>query len=229
MAHVSSYLLTGTFIESCDCTVICPCWVDDEPDEDHCTGMVAWTLEPGSTIDGVSVAARTVVSVSTHSGSRGRNATSSVLFVDSGATPEQRDKLLLAFAGDAPGSLADLAGVTGDVMLTQQADVSVTHGPDKQWTITVSIDSGSGAARLVSAGGKPKLFDSRADPLTLANTALDSELRIRGTVTAQVAESISVAVPALPGGYIDVTARSGMTGAFRYEHLRDGNGDDDRD
>ncbi|WP_396415809.1 DUF1326 domain-containing protein [Kocuria sp.] len=37
------YTLTGEFLEACDCTVICPCWVDDDPTEGHCTGFVLWT------------------------------------------------------------------------------------------------------------------------------------------------------------------------------------------
>ena len=38
------YLLNGTFVEACDCRLMCPCWTDDEPDDGHCTGLFAWAL-----------------------------------------------------------------------------------------------------------------------------------------------------------------------------------------
>jgi hypothetical protein len=47
---ITSYALRGDFIESCDCFDLCPCWVDDDPDEDHRTGLVVWKLGEGSTI-----------------------------------------------------------------------------------------------------------------------------------------------------------------------------------
>ena len=40
-----SYTLTGSFIEACDCFIVCPCWVDEDADDGHCTGLVAWSLD----------------------------------------------------------------------------------------------------------------------------------------------------------------------------------------
>ena len=28
-----SYTLTGSFIEACDCFIVCPCWVDEDADD----------------------------------------------------------------------------------------------------------------------------------------------------------------------------------------------------
>ena len=50
------YLLNGTFVEACDCRLMCPCWTDDEPDDGHCTGLFAWSVDAGSTIDELPVA-----------------------------------------------------------------------------------------------------------------------------------------------------------------------------
>ena len=57
-----SYTLNGSFIEACDCYIVCPCWVDEEADDGHCTGLVAWTLGAGSTIGTTPVHDRKVVS-----------------------------------------------------------------------------------------------------------------------------------------------------------------------
>ena len=47
-----AYELRGQFLEASDCNVMCPCWFDQDPDENKCTGMVAWYFEQGE-IDGV--------------------------------------------------------------------------------------------------------------------------------------------------------------------------------
>ena len=67
-----SYRFSGHFIESCDCTVICPCWVDDDPVGGHCTGFIAWQIDQGgiAVVDGTRVDGCKVVSVATHAGNR---------------------------------------------------------------------------------------------------------------------------------------------------------------
>ena len=66
------YTLAGQFLEACDCTVICPCWVDDDPVGGHCTGFIAWQIDEGDTavVNGIPVGGCTVVSVATHGGNR---------------------------------------------------------------------------------------------------------------------------------------------------------------
>jgi hypothetical protein len=38
------YRMNGRFFEACDCYVPCPCWFDDTPDEDECSGLIAWGI-----------------------------------------------------------------------------------------------------------------------------------------------------------------------------------------
>jgi hypothetical protein len=47
-----NYKLAGEFVECCDCYTICPCWVNERPDEDHCSSLYIWTFEKGSHIQG---------------------------------------------------------------------------------------------------------------------------------------------------------------------------------
>ena len=75
-----SYDLAGRFIEVCDCTLLCPCWVSEAPDDNHCTGLFVWDIgtldghpptdHNRSIIDGTDVTGRRVVSVSIHRGRR---------------------------------------------------------------------------------------------------------------------------------------------------------------
>lgn len=208
------YLLTGVFTEACDCTLICPCWLDDAPDEDHCTGLFAWQLDHRAVIDGVGVGGLSVVSVSTHSGGRRAGSTSTAIFVSEAATDEQFALLTEAFSGRLDGPLADLADVSGAVLVTARARVEVT-ADTAGWHIFV----GRNGAGVVEVTGSAVSFSDEHEPLTLANTALNKELG-SGEVVAHRTDSLAVRVPALPGAYLDVRGRSAMRGRFQYSQAR---------
>ena len=149
--------LEGWFIETCDCETLCPCWVDDDPDDNHCTGLFAWVIDDGRLAGDeglVDVGGARVVSCSTHNGRRrdpdgGRY---SVVFVDvDGVAPEgaadavaaQRqayDALARAF-GAPRGPLADLSEVMGAVLSVSPAEIVVEReeGREKNgsWCIRV--------------------------------------------------------------------------------------------
>lgn len=217
------YLLNGTFVEACDCRLMCPCWTDDEPDDGHCTGLFAWSVEDGSTIDGLAVGGARVVCVSTHLGRRrGQGAeenTLSVLFVDTTDLPAAerdaaRDALGTAFSGDRSGPLDDLRAVNGRVVLVEAARIGVT---DVGGTCTVTV--GDVGVESVTAVLSPARFDGHP-PMTVQNGALSKELGIGAaeTVTAHHADELRIRSAVLPGGYLEVTGRSGMRGPFHYVH-----------
>jgi len=206
------YHLTGTFIECCNCHVVCPCWVDDEPDEDFCAGIFAWTFDPGSTIQGEELGGRSVVSVTMHGDSRRGGQSTSAIYVDQALSPAVADLLVQAFGGRGGGTLAELATVTGTVVDGVRAAVSVTHEAGG-WQVRVQ----SGSSQLVRAEGLPRRFDFDPAPLTLTHTALSAELGIGGDgVVAQDGSLLQLEVAALPGPPVDVVGRSGMTGRFSY-------------
>ena len=131
-----SYTLNGSFIEACDCYIVCPCWVDEEADDGHCTGLVAWTLGPGSKIDNTPVHDRKVVSVTAH-GSRRRGGTSStVVFVDHEATPSRLGCSPTRSPADSTARSAELAEVTGRVVLTGQAAIEIKPDDGHAWAVT---------------------------------------------------------------------------------------------
>lgn len=213
------YSFHGSFVEACDCALICPCWLDDAPDDEHCTGLFAWQVDDGA-IDGVPVGGRTVVSVSTHSGQRRQAPSATAIFVDDGATQPEFIALTRAFAGELAGPLAGLAAVSGTVLLRTRAQVTVVTHPDGSWKIVVRPTAAADPdAAWVRAEGEPRFFEGEAGPLRLRSTALSRELSVPppGDVVAQQAGAYSVHVPVLPGAYLDVTGRSAMRGAFRYQ------------
>jgi hypothetical protein len=215
------YAISGEFIETCDCFLMCPCWVDDDPDEGHCTGLFAWRLGERSAIDGVDVAGRTVVSVSTHTGNRRGGGTTTALFIDADADTDQMVLLGQAFSGELGGPLSDLAAVSGAVLQRERARIAIE--PDgESWAVTVSGltagGSGEPAATLVHAAGVDRIFEGEDEPLVLRRTALAKELGVPAgaEVTAQQGEQLAIHLAALPGAYVEVTGRSGMRGRFTY-------------
>ena len=49
-----AYHLEGRLLEVCNCRVLCPCWIGEDPDYGTCDTIVAWHFDKG-TIDGVDV------------------------------------------------------------------------------------------------------------------------------------------------------------------------------
>ena len=78
---MSGYRLVGRFLEACDCYAICPCWIDEVPDEDRCTGLFVWDITSGEA-KGHDVAGLRVVSVSFHQGKRLGSRQQVMLFID---------------------------------------------------------------------------------------------------------------------------------------------------
>jgi hypothetical protein len=217
------YLLNGTFVEACDCRLMCPCWTDDEPDDGHCTGLFAWSVDTGSTVDGLQVGGARVVCVTTHLGRRRGQAaeenTLSVIFVDVVDLPEDKRAGALtalgqAFSGDRSGPLEDLKAVNGTVVLVEPAGIAITATGGN---VTVTVDSGG--TQPVAATLSPAAFDGH-EALTLRRTALSKELGIKDgeTVAAHHSDTLTIRAAALPGGFIEVTGRSGMRGPFHYVH-----------
>lgn len=234
------YTLAGNFLESCDCTVICPCWVDDDPVGGHCTGFILWRITNGR-MDGQDVSGCQIVSVSTHSGNRRDSATTSVLYVDPGRHEARArtvvDVLGRAFGGRGGGILAELKEVTGEMIgpyratIVYDEDAGVTAGAPatgaSSWRVQVHEHVTDAERTLrIEATGHPSVFDKEevearqgrvAKPLRLEHTALSHELQVRGAVEAQAGDRLTVRVGALPGGNLDVRGRSGMRGTFRYQ------------
>ena len=57
-----AYHLEGRLLEVCNCRVLCPCWIGEDPDFGTCDTIVAWHFDKG-TIDGVDVAGRTIAMI----------------------------------------------------------------------------------------------------------------------------------------------------------------------
>lgn len=201
------YAMQGIFLEACDCKVTCPCWLDEEPDEQGCTGLVAWYVEKGA-IGDVDVSNRTVVSLSHHDAHRHTGSTELVLVIDEDASDEQATALHDAFTGQLGGPLEELREITGSEALLRRAAVGYTHD-GKTTTLSVGPKGDMGHVEmfpLVGAFGRVT---------TLADSALARVLATPAEVGKSTRFRISVNRAPLE---TDVENRSASRGRFAYTH-----------
>lgn len=230
-----NYHVTGEFIEACDCRVICPCWVDQLPDNGSCTGFFAWSLAAGSTVGDVDVSGHRVVSVSTHLGRRSPGAGTpgsdqgvTMLYLTAAAGTPEYDKLVALFRGDLGGPVADIIKVIDSPPLVapQTADISfqddtsvtvtVTTGAKTEQRVSATIEAVVGADGQQTTVAHQQL-DPKLDTLRVArNTAIDLAVPYPTNPAPKPAED-----PGLADTFLfDFTqpGYSASSGHFDYQH-----------
>ncbi len=133
------YHLEGKLLEVCDCRVLCPCWIGEDPDNGTCDSMQAWHIDKGS-IDGVDVAGRTVAMVCHIPGNVLKGGFKVAVYTDDGGTDAQHEALLAVFSGQRGGPVAELAKLVGEV-------VSVQRVP-----LTFAVHEGRGTLKIADVG-----------------------------------------------------------------------------
>jgi hypothetical protein len=115
-----AYQLEGTLLEACSCNVLCPCWIGEDPDGGTCDAFVAYHFDHGQ-IRGIDVGGLSLVSVAQIPGNVLQGNWKIAMFIDDKATDEQLNAIVDAYSGKLGGTLADLAGLIGEVVDVQRA------------------------------------------------------------------------------------------------------------
>jgi hypothetical protein len=117
------YQFQGTLLEACNCDVLCPCWIGEDPDNGTCQSVIAYHLDTGA-IRGVDVSGLTLASVVFIPGNVLAGNWKQLVFVDERASDEQAQALIDAFSGKLGGPLADLAQLVGEQLGVVRAPIS---------------------------------------------------------------------------------------------------------
>jgi hypothetical protein len=133
------YHLEGRLLEVCDCRVLCPCWIGEDPDNGTCESMQAWHFDKGH-VNGIDMTGRTVGAAFHIPGNVLKGNFRAALYIDDGASDEQQQALLDLYGGKLGGPVAELAKLVGEV-------VSVERVP-----ITFAVNEGRGTLRIADAG-----------------------------------------------------------------------------
>jgi hypothetical protein len=118
-----AYDLKGSLLEVCDCNVLCPCWVGEDPDNDACEAIVAWHIDRGE-IDGLDVSGLTLAAFA-HIPDNVLVPESwrVALFVDDRASERQQQALLDVWSGKHGGPVGQLMQVVGEVASVERAPI----------------------------------------------------------------------------------------------------------
>lgn len=109
-----TWSLNGTYFESCNCDVACPCVFLSAPTEGECTALVGWHIDSGNdgevALDGLNVAAAVFAP-----GHMMETEWKAAIYLDERATEGQQQSLTRIFTGQAGGHLARIAAHIGEV------------------------------------------------------------------------------------------------------------------
>ena len=147
-----AYHLEGRLLEVCNCRVLCPCWIGEDPDFGTCDTIVSWHFDKG-TIEGVDVSGLTLAAVAHIPGNILQGNWRAAIFVDDKASPAQEAALLKVYTGQAGGPIADLAKLIGEVVSVERAPILFTVDGGRG-TLKIGTDYMAELEPYVSATGK---------------------------------------------------------------------------
>jgi hypothetical protein len=194
------YKVEGRLLEVCNCNVLCPCWVGEDPDNGYCDGLLGWHVDKGN-IEGVDVSGRTIVILGHIPGNILKGNWSVRIYIDQGATEQQKEALLNVWSGKLGGPIADMAKLVGEI-------VSVEKVP-----ITFDIKGASGTI---------KVGDSIGAELAPFKGATGKESAIHDTIFTTIPGSPAYVGKAsyykvkVPGFNIDLKGHNAVSGSFHF-------------
>lgn len=156
-----AWRLAGQLIETCSCNMFCPCWFTVQElmvmDQGWCASAIAIRVREGSS-DGTDLGGRTVVFAVDFPGPTlfDGNATAR-LYIDAGASKDQRRELEAIVSGQKGGPMAALAPLISTWLPARPATIEIADQGDD---ISVTVD---GAGRLESR----RLRDGQGQGFTL--------------------------------------------------------------
>jgi hypothetical protein len=203
MTKSPRYLLEGRLLEVCDCKVLCPCWIGEDPDKGTCDSALAYHFDRG-TIEGIDVSGLTFAVVGHIPGNILAGNFRVIFYVDERATPDQYDALLKAWSGKLGGPLADAIKLIGEVVAVERA------------AITFTVEKGKGTlliGRLVEADMEP--YRGSTGAVTTLNESIFSTIPGSPAYVSK-AGLYRADIPALNLN-IDLRGHNAIQGHFRFE------------
>ena len=175
--------LEGTYIENCNCDVVCPCPASGfsaPADYERCTVVLAWHIDRGE-VDGTDVSDRCVVLVLDSPRQMSEGNWRVGMFMDERASDEQAEKLGGIFSGQMGGPIANIVPLIGEnlgmeVAPIEHVDDGLRHRVQVGDAIDVEIED------LVS----PFDPDGPLPKLTETKHPANSELTPARTLSARV-------------------------------------------
>ena len=192
-----TYQVEGRLLEVCDCEILCPCWVGEDPDGGTCNTIVAWHIDRGQ-ISGVEVGGLTVAVTAHVPGNIMEGNWRAVVYIDKKASEAQEAALLDLYTGKLGGPVADLVSLIGEVVAVERAHIIFTveggRGTikisDEIWATLTPFEGPTGTSKLLDTvfstiPGAPAYVGKASDykmnqPLLGINVDLQGHNAIQG-------------------------------------------------
>jgi hypothetical protein len=134
-----AYHLAGRLLEVCNCRVLCPCWIGEDPDYGTCDTIVAWHFDEGK-VGEVDVAGHTVALIAHVPGNILEGNWRAAVYLDDKVSPAQEAALLSVYTGKLGGPVGELVKLIGEVVSVQKVPISF------------EVRGGSGTIKVGDAG-----------------------------------------------------------------------------
>ena len=198
-----AYTLEGRILEVCDCNVLCPCWIGEDPDNGTCDSIIAYHIDRG-TIEGVDVSGLTMAMLAHIPGNVLDGNFRAVAYLDDKASQNQIDALLAAFGGKLGGPLEDMAKLVGETVAVVPA------------TIDFRVEEGRGTLKIGDEA--EAIMEPYRGPTGAITTLNESIFSTIPGSPAYVSKASRYRVRnAALGLDIDLEGHNAIQGSFRFE------------
>jgi hypothetical protein len=123
-----SWNLSGRYVETCSCELMCPCNLtfDHGATYDYCRVTLAFDIEQGE-IEGTDISGLKVVAIVDSPKVMTDGNWKLGMYVDERASEEQADKLVKVFTGQLGGPMEGIAPLVGEVLGVERAPIEIDH------------------------------------------------------------------------------------------------------
>jgi hypothetical protein len=121
-----SWSLTGSYVETCSCELMCPCNLsfDHGATYDFCRVSLIFNIREGE-VDGTDIGGLKVAVVADTPKVMAEGNWRLGVFVDENASDEQMEKLVQVFSGQLGGPMAALSPMVGEILGVERAPIEV--------------------------------------------------------------------------------------------------------
>ena len=164
-----SWSLTGNYVETCSCELMCPCNLsfDHGATYDFCRVTLVFDIREGE-VEGTDVGGIKVAAIADTPKVMTEGNWRLGLFVDEQATDEQADKLVKVFTGQLGGPMAGLAPLVGEMLGVERATHrrrATTDCATASASATRSTSRSRTSSRSGSRTAEPVRFDGMFHPV----------------------------------------------------------------
>ena len=163
-----SWSLKGSYVETCSCDLICPCFasMDIGATNDYCRVTLVFSIKDGE-IEGTDVSGLVVAAIADTPKVMTEGNWKLGIFVDERASDEQLEKLVGVFGGQKGGPMEALAPLVGEMLGVERAPIEVVDDGVRH-SVRVGDAIDFEAEDIVPFGittGQPVRFEAMFHPL----------------------------------------------------------------